>query len=101
MITVETPTATPPHPLEPLTPQEIDVAVTAIRKRKPIPGTVRFVIVWLKEPAREVVLGHQPGDPMPRAVSLILLDNATGKGYEAVVSLPDGDLASWQPLPDG
>src|SRR5262249_11881567 len=48
------------------------------------------------EPAKDVVLGHQPGDPVERQAFAILLDNATGGTYEAVVSLTRKRVVSWK-----
>ena len=56
-------------------------------KTRQLPDSVRFVTVTLNEPPKEIVL-HPTADGRSRARSfLILLDNATGRGYEAVVDL--------------
>lgn len=88
------------HPLEPLAAAEVTLAVVILREAKQLAPTYRFVMVSLKEPARELVARFQPGDTMPREVFLILLDNATGRGYEAVVNLTTGSVVSFEALPE-
>ncbi len=45
------------------------------------------------------MLSFQPGDEIEREAFVILLDNATAKTYEAVVSLGSGTLKSWEHIP--
>jgi primary-amine oxidase len=87
------------HPLEPLTPAEVAAAVAAVRRDRKLPASFRFVMVQLHEPGKDVVLGHQSGKPFPREASLILLDNAEGRGYEAVVDLRAGAVTTFTALP--
>ncbi|MEL6230873.1 MAG: tyramine oxidase, partial [Cyanobacteria bacterium J06627_3] len=79
-------TVTVDHPLTPLTPEEISAAVAIIRQAKSLESSFRFATVTLNEPAKATVLGFQPGDEIEREAFVILLDNATAKTYEAVVS---------------
>jgi primary-amine oxidase len=87
------------HPLDPLLPQEIEAAVSIVRRSQSLGPSVRFATVTLKEPAKETVLSFQPGDEIDRAAFLILLDNATAATYEAVVSLSKGIVTSWDYIP--
>src|SRR6478735_3829395 len=89
------------HPLEPLSPEEVVAAVALARRERRLGESFRFVTVTLNEPAREAVLGHRPGGAVRREAFLILLDNATGRGYEAVADLSAGRLAAWRELPAG
>lgn len=86
------------HPLEPLSAEEIVAAVAIARQEKQLPASVRFVMVTLHEPAKDVVLGQKLA---PRLAFLILLDNATGKGYEAIVDIGARKVCSYEPLPEG
>lgn len=86
------------HPLEPLSAEEIVAAVAIARQEKQLPASVRFVTVTLHEPAKESVIGQKPA---PRLAFLILLDNATGKGYEAIVDLGTRKVCAYEPLPEG
>src|SRR5262249_12806879 len=88
------------HPLEPLTPDEILAAVAIIKKEKRLASSFRFVTVTLHEPPKQSGQLYAPADSLPRQAFLILLDNATGKGYEAVVDLPAEKVARFDGLPD-
>ena len=87
------------HPLTPLTPEEISAAVAIIRQEKSLESSFRFATVTLNEPAKATVLSFQPGYEIEREAFVILLDNATAKTYEAVVSLGSGTLKSWEHIP--
>ena len=58
----------------------------------------RFVTVSLNEPAKSLVLHPKAGTPMTREAFLVLLDNATGTGYEAVVNLGTRTVARFDAL---
>jgi primary-amine oxidase len=89
------------HPLDPLEPAEIERAVAVVRKEQRLAEGVRFVSASLKEPPKDVVRRWRPGDDTPREAFLILLDGATGRGYEAVVDLGSGALRRYEALPEG
>jgi primary-amine oxidase len=93
------PPAVVSHPLEPLTAEEITAAVRIARTERNLSERVRFGSVRLNEPPKELVLNFKPGDPIAREAFLILLDNADGMTYEAVVSLTTGKVVSWRPIP--
>ena len=63
--------------------------------------SVRFVTVSLNEPPKELVLHPRSGSQPPREAFLILLDNATGRGYEAIVDLSKGIVGRYEALPEG
>lgn len=88
------------HPLEPLTPEEITAAVAIVQEQKSLSDSVRFATVTLKEPTKETVLSFSPGDYIAREAFIILLDNATAKTYEAVVSVGKGTVVSWEYIPN-
>lgn len=88
------------HPLEPLSAEEIEIAVATVRAEKNVGKQWRFPTVVLKEPPKEVVLNFTPDDAIKREAFLILLDNTTGKTYEAVVDLGDRTVTSWQHIPN-
>jgi primary-amine oxidase len=89
------------HPLDPLQPAEIQLAVAAIRKERQFSETVRFVTVSLKEPSKEVGRRTSPNVGSTREAFVILLDSSTGLGYEAVVDLGNGAVKRYEPLPEG
>jgi primary-amine oxidase len=88
------------HPLEPLTAAEIAQAVAIVRDRQSLGDSYRFPCVTLHEPLKSQVLSFQSGDPVYRQAFLILLDNATGHTYEAIVSLTEEKILSWQHIPN-
>jgi primary-amine oxidase len=89
------------HPLDPLEPAEIELAVATVRKEQHLGDSVRFVSIGLKEPPKDVVRQYRPGEGTPREAFLILLDSATGRGYEAVVDVGKGALQRYEALPPG
>jgi len=84
------------HPLEPLTAGEITEAVAIIKKEKNLHEKVRFVTVVLHEPTKEIVLNYKKGDEINREAFMILLDNKTEQTYEAVVSITNQAVTSWE-----
>jgi primary-amine oxidase len=91
------------HPLDPLDPTEIERAVATIRNERHPGDDVRFVSVSLKEPSKEVVGRYrsQSGGESPREAFVILLDKATGRGYEVDVDLRAGSVRRYEALPEG
>ena len=87
------------HPLEPLTVEEVATAVAVVRAQN-VGEQFRFPCVVLHEPPKSVVLNFQTGAPTNREAFLILLDNTTGRTYEAIVSLTEGKVTSWKHIPD-
>ncbi|MBW4658491.1 MAG: primary-amine oxidase [Drouetiella hepatica Uher 2000/2452] len=94
------PHSQPTHPLEPLTVAEVEAAVAIIRREKNVSNQFRFPCVTLHEPPKAEVLSFQPGDAIDRQAFLILLDNATGNTYEAIVSLTRQQGVSWTHIPN-
>jgi primary-amine oxidase len=89
------------HPLDPLTPDEIRLAVESIRRERPIRDSFRFVTVTLREPPKAALLRPSGATTAPREAFLILLDNATGLAYEAVVDLGSRTVKRYEALPEG
>lgn len=90
-------TATIKHPLEPLTAQEVSLAVSLLRDNGKVTPTTRFVSVSLREPPKDVVYAGQP--VTRREANAVLIDNGTNCCYEASVSLTDRKLLSWKHVP--
>lgn len=87
------------HPLDPLTSGEISKATSILKKERDLATRTRFETVVLREPEKEVVRGFRTGDPVPREAFLVVLDNDAAATYEAVVSLDDERLVSWEHIP--
>jgi primary-amine oxidase len=82
-------------------PSEIESAVAIARKGRRLSDSIRFVTVTLNEPAKDVVRSPRPDGRFPREAFMILLDSATGRGYEAVVDLSRGNVTRYEALPAG
>jgi Copper amine oxidase, N2 domain len=54
------------HPLEPLTADEVQLAVTLLKENRKVTVTTRFVSVSLHEPSKEAVRGFTRQAPPPR-----------------------------------
>ena len=87
------------HPLDPLTADEIAQASAILKSQRQLGQRVRFETVVLREPDKDVVLMFQPGDPIRREAFLVVLDNDAAATYEAVVSLDDCRVVSWEHIP--
>ena len=87
------------HPLEPLTAQEVHLAVTILKDNRKVTPTTRFVSISLKEPAKEFVHNFTGKEPIRRDAFAVLFDNGTNSCYEATISLADRKLTSWTHIP--
>ncbi|SNZ14750.1 primary-amine oxidase [Terribacillus aidingensis] len=87
------------HPLEPLTAEEIEQAVRILKDEKQLGERVRFSTVVLNEPEKEEVLNYQPGEIFNREAFIIALDNESEQTHEAVVSITDKKVKSWEHIP--
>ena len=87
------------HPLEPLNAEEIAASAEILRRDRNLGDGHRFVSLVLHEPPKEQVLGFRDGNPVERKSFAIILDKADGATYEAVVSLSEGAVESWEHVP--
>ncbi|MGW3345749.1 primary-amine oxidase [Nonomuraea rubra] len=84
-------TATP-HPLDPLTPEEIAATRTVLAAAGLIKDTTRFAYTGLEEPPKDAMLAYSPGSPPDRRVRVLLLDLAGAAPRDVVVSLTRGTV---------
>ena len=89
----------PVHPLDPLSAAEIERAWEIVRTARALGPRVRVIFIMLHEPAKKIVLEHRAGDAVERAAFVVLVDSVPGKTYEAVVSLAQGRVLSWEHVP--
>ncbi len=83
------------HPLDRLTAEEIDRTRTLCAEAGLVDEYTRFAYLGLDEPAKQDVLGWQPGDPAPdRRVRVVLLALSTGTGRDVLVSLTEGKIVA-------
>ncbi|WEW56516.1 peroxisomal copper amine oxidase [Emydomyces testavorans] len=93
------PTSPPPHPFDPLTIDEIDIAVAIIQEEH---GTVRFNAVTLWEPRKaEMIawLGDPNSAPRPRRAADVVVIAPGGKVYDGVVDLTEKKIVEWKHTP--
>ena len=84
------------HPLASLSAPEFDRIRDIVTGFDDFTETTRFAYVGLEEPHKRAVLAWQAGDgPLPeRLARVMLLDMATGRSTDNVVSIDSGSLLS-------
>ncbi|MFC5652214.1 primary-amine oxidase [Paenibacillus solisilvae] len=87
------------HPLEPLSTEEIEIAVQTLKEKKQLNTYDRFVSVMLREPGKEMVIGFDGSASFKREAAIVILNNALNACYEAVVSITDQQVVSWTHVP--
>src|SRR5215210_4612164 len=87
------------HPLDPLTADEISRVASILRAQPGLSQRIRLNTIALREPTRDELAGYTAGQPIQREAFGIVLDNATGTTYEAIVSLESGAVTSWEAIP--
>ena len=86
------------HPLEPLSKSEIEAAVVIAKSDPRVTDAHRFVSLELNEPDKQSVLGYEPGQSVDREAFVIFLDGSNGNCVEAVISLTQGAVISWETI---
>ncbi|MEV0369676.1 primary-amine oxidase [Streptomyces sp. NPDC050636] len=87
-----------PHPLDPLTADEITTARAVLTEAGKATQSTRFPLVLLDEPDRHTVCAHRPGAPVVRRLRVTLLEPATGTSHEALVDVTARTLLSYRAL---
>jgi primary-amine oxidase len=90
-----------PHPLNPLTEQEINTAVTIVKEQKKLSETAIFPIIALQEPDKKAVLNFTSGKSFIRQVFLQVYEIELNKTFTGIVNLNTKNLTSWQEIPHG
>lgn len=85
-------TASRQHPLDPLTGEEIEAAARIFRIDAAGVSRPRFVSIEREEPPKELILGWSDDERIDRRAFLVVRDAATGRTFEAVVSLTNRRL---------
>lgn len=94
------PLETTRHPLDPLTAEEIEQTTDILKASGRITPRVRIMAYSLLEPAKDVVLAFQSGQPLPRDVFVVMRDHERRLTVEAVVSLAEESIRSWRERTD-
>ncbi|TMR97816.1 primary-amine oxidase [Nonomuraea basaltis] len=87
------------HPYDPLTAEEIERAVHAVRTSRPDLESLRFPLVRLDPPDKDVVRSHDPSRPVARSAFLVAYDRDAGATHEARVDLARNVVTSWRHVP--
>jgi len=85
------------HPLDPLSPDEITAAITALRDAGRTDAETRFALIDLDEPAKDAVLAWQPGQPEMRSAFVVARKDRIA--YEATVDLATRQVTRWDAIP--
>ena len=89
-----------PHPLEPLTEDEVRGTAVIVRAHPGFADGSVFVSTTLREPAKAELADYETSGRVPaRESKVVLYDRSVRLVTEAVVSLTDGKVRSWQPVP--
>ncbi len=87
------------HPLDPLTPDEIRRAATAVRATHDLGAGMMFETISLREPEKSIVRDFESGTGFPREAFVCAFDRTNGKVWEARVDLIAGRVVDWQHVP--
>jgi primary-amine oxidase len=83
------------HPLDPLTPGEIEAAAKVLAASPQFPEAAQFATIVLKEPAKSDVLAFAPGTPIARQAFAVILDRKRNRTFEAVVDVKEPRILTW------
>ncbi|MBT5435424.1 MAG: primary-amine oxidase [Rhodospirillaceae bacterium] len=87
------------HPLDPLTPDELEQVIAIVRRETSIDERALFETVMLQEPDKSVVRAFRDSQAIRRDAFVAVQDRTAGKVFEGRVSLDDDRLVSWEYLP--
>jgi primary-amine oxidase len=90
------PAAAAPHPLAPLTADEIRAAANLLRSSDPFPAGGIFSLIALDEPPKEMVLAKTA---VPRRAFAVIYDRKRNQTWEAIANLSTSAIDSWKLIP--
>ncbi|HUB82489.1 MAG TPA: primary-amine oxidase [Bryobacteraceae bacterium] len=85
-----------PHPLSPLTADEIRAAARIFKASPKFPAGAQFSILTLDEPPKAQVLAKAA---IPRRAFAVIYDHAGDRTFEAVANLSANAVESWKEIP--
>jgi primary-amine oxidase len=88
-----------PHPLDPLTADEIRQAAAIVRRERGVGDGWRFASIELKEPSKADLPALESGRRSGREALVVCWDRADGQAYRAGVSLTGDAVTAWEHLP--
>jgi primary-amine oxidase len=90
-----------PHPLDPLSADEIRTAAAILRRERGVGERWRFASIELREPPKEVVRAFRPGAEIHREAVVICWNREDGEVYKARVELGENHVAAWERQAEG
>jgi primary-amine oxidase len=90
---------TAPHPLDPLSAEEIRGAVAVLRRDRDVGPRWRFGSIELDEPSKELLRTAAPGDGAAREAVVVCWNREDGQTYKALVSISEDRVLSWEHRP--
>ena len=84
-----------PHPLSPLTADEIRQAVRLFKSSPHFPPNAGFSIITLDEPPKDLVLAKAA---VPRRAFAVIYDRKANHTFEAIANLSIGAVDSWKEI---
>jgi primary-amine oxidase len=90
-----------PHPLDPLSAEEIRAATAILRRDRPVTDRCRIASIELREPAKDIAGRFAPGDPIARAAVVVCWNRDDGEVYKARISLTEDAVTGWEHQADG
>ena len=91
----------PPHPLEPLTSQEVSEAVNLLRSASEFTPRTRIISVSLYEPAKASVYGWPAVAFEQRQAEAVVFDNGENTAAKVRLDLTGRQVKSWTSAPAG
>ena len=87
------------HPLDPLSAEEIRLAVAVLRRDRGVGPGWRFGMIELREPPKREILGFQAGDALEREADVVCWSRDDGRTYKARVSITGDRVVAWEHQP--
>lgn len=91
----------PVHPLEPLSPAEVEASVRLLRSMPEFTPTTRVISIMLKEPRKTAVHAWPEGPAPDRESEAVLFDNGTNRARVVTLNLSAGAVTGVTVAPEG
>ena len=91
----------PPHPLEPLTANEVATAVSLLKGRPSFNDRTRVISIMLKEPPKQEVYAWPDAVSTRRDAMAILFDNGANRGERVTLDIAGGKVLGAELAPVG
>jgi primary-amine oxidase len=88
-----------PHPLDPLSAEEIRLARSVVRQLPALSGDICFPSIRLFEPPKESIRDFGAGFPVERQAWVVVHDVTAHRLYDGVVSLNRREVTEWNARP--